>query len=88
MRNEKEERPKVVRFKKSDEIRTVFIHCPRCGFDMEQRFVVERQPVVRCKDCRYHSIPVIPYLQGKEVWCNRIKKHYPVDWFCADGEKK
>jgi hypothetical protein len=46
------------------------------------------QEIVRCKDCKRNQKPIIPYLVGTEVWCERLDRYFKNDWFCADGERR
>lgn len=50
--------------------------CENCAIAIE-----DRQPVVRCKDCRYYH--------GVNEECG-ARSFYPPsgDWFCADGERR
>ena len=51
-------------------------NCENCAIAIE-----DRQPVVRCKDCRYYL--------GINEGCG-ARDFYPPsgDWFCADGERR
>ena len=45
----------------------------------------EQETIVRCKDCKY-------WRQNTE-FCGRwsvgnVARHTPLDWFCADGERR
>lgn len=53
-------------------------NCENCAIAIE-----DRQPIVRCKYCKYLNAPVkvVPF-------CKRIKKFVDVDWFCADGKRQ
>lgn len=52
--------------------------------------VIEAEPtadvveVVRCKYCAHHED--IPYTTN--VWCEKVERLLPEDWFCADGERR
>ena len=39
--------------------------------------------MIRCKDCIHH---IDTYVKDR-VQCKRIEGCFPVDWFCADGER-
>ena len=43
--------------------------------------------LVRCKDCKYGSEPILAYRKGC-VWCERVNRHNDADWFCADGKRQ
>ncbi len=45
---------------------------------------VDAEPVVRCKDCKWHEDE-----EAGMVWCpNEIGNWVKDDWFCADGERR
>lgn len=41
--------------------------------------------LVRCKDCKW-----LKWVDANDemVYCNLYKRCFPMDWFCADGERK
>ena len=41
--------------------------------------------IIRCKDCKKGSI-VMP--EGMEPFVTCKNEDHPLDWFCADGERK
>lgn len=49
--------------------------------------VVDAEPVVRCRDCKYYNITCCSPGFG---WCERSGHNHGTtdDWFCADGEMK
>ena len=53
-------------------------NCENCAIAIE-----DRQPIVRCKYCKYLNTPAngVPF-------CKRIKKFVDADWFCADGKRR
>ena len=69
----------------SDRIVYVPINCPRCGFNMQQRFVIKRTPVVRCKDCKAWKQYDDMNLGECELYPEYNKMG---DWFCNFGERK
>jgi hypothetical protein len=44
-------------------------------------------PIVRCKDCKDACIRSDDWVICTHIDSNGNDKH-PVDWFCADGERK
>ena len=53
-------------------------NCENCAIAIE-----DRQPVVRCKDCKYCVYP------KTENFCKMGHLHGNTEiWFCADGEQK
>ena len=59
--------------------------CENCAIAIE-----DRQPVVRCKDCK-HKGQTIHQKDGTNIivcWNQGYGIHHPIDWFCADGERK
>ena len=59
-------------------------NCENCAMAIE-----DRQPVVRCKDCKHGKIHGIDVecVAHEEVGYDPEPWH-PLDWFCADGEQK
>ena len=58
-------------------------NCENCAIAIE-----DRQPIVRCKDCKHGRR--MKTENGIEVYCenNRIERIFcEQDWFCADGRK-
>ena len=56
--------------------------CENCAIAIE-----DRQPVVRCKDCKYSGN------RGRGIYCQFIEcentgTFHKDDWFCADGKRK
>ena len=51
-------------------------NCENCAIAIE-----DRQPIVRCKYCKYLNTPAngVPF-------CKRIKKFVDENWFCGDGD--
>lgn len=47
----------------------------------------EQDAVVRCKDCEYACICSDDWVICTHIDSNGNDKH-PVDWFCADGERR
>lgn len=47
----------------------------------------DRPEIVRCKNCKHGTDPILPYRKGC-VWCERVNRHNSEDWFCADGERR
>ena len=41
--------------------------------------------IVRCKDCKYWTMPTIQEIHGN---CRLYSICPKADWFCADGERK
>ena len=62
-------------------------NCENCAIAIE-----DRQPVVRCKDCKYRSLYCTEATDGTTLYtchhpcANDVPR--PFDWFCADGERK
>lgn len=42
--------------------------------------------VVRCKNCIHHKEHPRPI--QTHVWCECVGGLLPIDWFCADGERR
>lgn len=60
-------------------------NCENCAIAIE-----DRQPIVRCKDCKHYRInTVYPGTNMIITYCAKtgITESNP-DWFCADGESK
>lgn len=53
-------------------------NCENCAMAIE-----DRQPVVRCKDCKYCDIETLEH-----CWCLILARSREPDWFCADGVRK
>lgn len=51
-------------------------NCENCAMAIE-----DRQPIVRCKDCRRHGTVACPM-------CTHYIFKTASNWFCADGEAK
>ena len=51
-------------------------NCENCAIAIE-----DRQPVVRCKDCKHHRKDTCSAEAGMAF-------PPPDDWFCADGERR
>ena len=60
-------------------------NCENCSIAIE-----DRQPVVRCKDCRYWtSEKILEYHICKRFEKTGVKNFATAwNWFCADGERK
>ena len=50
---------------------------------LEDEFGDRPKEIVRCKDCKFGSEPII---YGRGLWCSKLQKHFGSDWYCADGE--
>jgi len=63
--------------------------CENCAIAIE-----DRQPVVRCKDCKYGSLYCTEDVCGETlIECNRpdlgdVIEIHGWKWFCADGERR
>lgn len=55
-------------------------NCENCAIAIE-----DRQPVVRCKDCK-HGAYVVQVGMLPFVTCCGVDRE--LDWFCADGERR
>lgn len=78
-------------FEEGDVVRTVLIHCPRCSFDMAQRFLLKGPRIVRCRDCKHvcmmdatKMMPDMPVYAK----CTLTDDVHEPDWYCADGERR
>lgn len=52
--------------------------------------IEDRQPVVRCKDCKHgkkHNIDIIECMKAHDYNMEHQEFHHK-NWFCADGERK
>ena len=62
-------------------------NCENCAIAIE-----DRQPVVRCKDCKYRSLYCTEATDGTTLYtchhpcANDVPR--PFDWFCSDGERR
>ena len=54
-------------------------NCENCAIAVE-----DRQPIVRCKDCRYHNSE--PDTHGD--YCDKIHWSKGPNWFCGDGKRR
>ena len=43
--------------------------------------------LVRCKDCKY-GVPRIDALRNPCIKCEKHPIYHPLDWFCADWERR
>ena len=43
--------------------------------------------IIRCKDCRF-GVERIDELRNPCIKCEKHPIYHPLEWFCADGEKK
>lgn len=57
-------------------------NCENCSIAIE-----DRQPIVRCKDCKDACICSDDWVICTHIDSNGNDKH-PVDWFCADGKER
>lgn len=55
-------------------------NCENCAIAIE-----DRQPVVRCKDCKYGEQCIPPC---EDRYCIFYDERHDGKWFCADGERK
>ena len=45
--------------------------------------------VVQCKDCRFRQSRNVRAKNGEACYlCEMIKDYKPLNWFCADGERR
>lgn len=65
-------------------------NCENCAITIE-----DRQPIVRCKDCKHSTIHCIESILGEPLYdCHNPNWNYddiPTmkwNWFCADGERE
>ena len=59
--------------------------------ELEERLaiVLEGQPeIVRCKNCKYGSKPILFQNYQNVTWCNQHSTSHNDDWFCADGIRR
>lgn len=58
-------------------------NCENCAIAIE-----DRQPVVRCRDCKHgEKVPTFKYYPDV-TWCNKYLTSHNDNWFCADGERE
>lgn len=56
--------------------------CENCAIAIE-----DRQPVVRCRDCKHgEKVPTFKYYPDV-TWCNKYLTSHNDNWFCADGKR-
>lgn len=77
-----------------DELRQIGEELQRGMFaEIDKQPTVNAVPVVRCKDCLYHT-DAYPYDEEDElipsnaVFCRHFEVIRDKNWFCADGERK
>ena len=58
-------------------------NCENCAIATE-----DRQPVVRCKDCKHWYFADNRIPSERENVCGRNGTVVTPDWFCADGERQ
>ena len=49
---------------------------------------IDAVPVVRCKDCKYYTIPTKPYKSTTPYCLRKAKTKMQSDGFCSCGERK
>lgn len=55
---------------------------------LEELPVLDVEPVVRCKDCKYATMTVNGECKYCDIWFPDEKTYIDGDYFCASGERK
>ena len=57
-------------------------------YQIDNAPTIDAVPVVRCKDCKYYTIPTKPYKSTTPYCLRKAKTKMQSDGFCSCGERK